>query len=90
MSDEELHREAIKKSKSFFSGAGVYCMVHNAGDGPLICTHSRKMPCTRSSCGFILQIRSKWVLPNFAFRDRRVHLTITTSTHKLKKVWIAN
>ena len=40
MSDEKLHREAIKKSKSFFSGAGVYYMVHNAGDGPLICTVS--------------------------------------------------
>ncbi|XP_039126489.1 dehydrogenase/reductase SDR family member 7-like [Dioscorea cayenensis subsp. rotundata] len=34
-SDEEFLREAVKKSESFFSGAGVYYMVHNAGDDPL-------------------------------------------------------
>ncbi|KAM0940101.1 putative sulfoacetaldehyde reductase [Dioscorea sansibarensis] len=34
-SDEEFLREVVKKSESFFSGAGVYYMVHNAGDDPL-------------------------------------------------------
>lgn len=37
-SDEEFLREAVKKSESFFSGAGVYYMVHNAGDDPLVST----------------------------------------------------
>ncbi|XP_039125725.1 dehydrogenase/reductase SDR family member 7-like [Dioscorea cayenensis subsp. rotundata] len=34
MSDEEILREAVKKAESFFSSAGVYYMVHNAGDDP--------------------------------------------------------
>ncbi|KAM0940102.1 putative sulfoacetaldehyde reductase [Dioscorea sansibarensis] len=34
MSEEDILREAVKKAESFFSGAGVYYMVHNAGDDP--------------------------------------------------------
>lgn len=37
MSDEEILREAVKKAESFFSSAGVYYMVHNAGDDPPVC-----------------------------------------------------
>ncbi|KAJ0977139.1 hypothetical protein J5N97_012613 [Dioscorea zingiberensis] len=33
-SDEESLREAVKKSESFFSGAGVHYMVHNGGHDP--------------------------------------------------------
>ncbi|KAH7667267.1 putative Zn-finger protein [Dioscorea alata] len=41
---------------------GEFCSAHRLPE------YCRKMPCSRSNCGFSLQIRSKWVLPHFAFR----------------------